>query len=63
MDAQNRKELVTMFGDLLPFGGLVVGIITIAAGVIVLVWPRIIAYIIGIYLIIAGLLTVLTVWR
>ena len=63
MDVLNRKELVTMFGDLLPFGGLVVGIITVAAGVIVLVWPRIIAYIIGIYLIIAGLFTVLAVWR
>ena len=52
-----------MMDGLLPFGGLVVGIVTIAAGVIVLVWPKIIAYIIGIYLIIAGLLTVLAVWR
>ena len=48
-----------MIGGLFPIGGLVVGIITIGAGIIILVWPRIIAYIIGIYLIIAGLLAVL----
>ena len=52
-----------MIGDFLPFGGLVVGIITLAAGIIVLIWPRIIAYIIGIYLIITGLLTIVAMWR
>jgi len=46
-------------GGLLPFGGLIVGIITVVAGVIVLIWPRIIAYIIGIYLIIVGALAVI----
>ena len=44
---------------LLPFGGLIAGIITIAAGIIVLIWPRVIAYIIGIYLIIVGVLAVI----
>jgi len=48
-------------GGLLPFGGLIAGIITIAAGIIVLVWPRIIAYIIGIYLIIVGALAIIAV--
>ena len=52
-----------MFGDLLQIGGIVAGIITIAVGVLILVWPRIIAYIIGIYLIIAGLFAVLAVLR
>ena len=52
-----------MLGGLFPIGGLVAGIITIGAGIVILVWPRIIAYIIGIYLIIAGLITVLAVWR
>ena len=52
-----------MLGGLFPIGGLVAGIITIGAGIVILVWPRIIAYIIGIYLIIAGLVTVLAVWR
>ncbi len=47
-------------GGLLPFGGLIIGIISIAAGIIVLVWPRILAYIIGIYLIIVGLLAVVS---
>jgi hypothetical protein len=52
-----------MLGGLFPIGGLVAGIITIGAGIVILVWPRIIAYIIGIYLIIAGLVTVLAVLR
>ena len=52
-----------MIGGLLPIGGLIAGIITIAAGVIILVWPRILAYIIGIYLIIVGLIAVIAVWR
>ena len=52
-----------MIGGLLPFGGLIAGIITIGAGIIILVWPRIIAYIIGIYLIIVGLITVIAVVR
>ncbi len=50
-----------MIGGLLPIGGLIAGVITIAAGIIILVWPRIIAYIIGIYLIIVGLITIIAV--
>ena len=38
---------------------LVMGIIAIIAGVIVLIWPDIIATIIGIFLIIYGLLIIL----
>ena len=52
-----------MLGGFLQLGGLIAGIITIAAGVLILVWPRIIAYIIGIYLIIVGLVAVLSVLR
>ena len=55
---KTRKELT--MGGLIPFGGLIAGIITIAAGIIVLVWPRIIAYIVGIYLIIIGVIAVVT---
>lgn len=47
--------------DLLPVGGLVAGILSIIAGIVVLVWPRVLAYIIGIYLIIVGLVGVITV--
>ena len=54
-------------GGLLPFGGLIagliVGIITIVAGIIILVWPRIIAYIIGIYLIFVSVVAVIPVLR
>ena len=52
-----------MLDGLLPLGGIVVGIVTIAAGVIVLVWPKIIAYIVGIYLIVVGLVAVVTSLR
>ena len=44
-------------------GGLAVGIITIIVGVIILIWPRIIAYIIGIYLIIVGIVALVSVLR
>ncbi len=40
--------------DFLPVGGIIAGIITIAAGVIILIWPKALAYILGIYLILAG---------
>ena len=46
-----------MLFSLFPIGGLIAGIITIIAGIIILVWPRIIAYIIGAYLIMVGLFT------
>lgn len=38
--------------------GLLAGIISIVAGVVVVVWPRIIAYIIGAYLIIVGVIAI-----
>jgi uncharacterized membrane protein HdeD (DUF308 family) len=39
--------------------GLVGGIITLAVGIIILVWPKIIAYIIGIWLIIVGIVAII----
>jgi uncharacterized membrane protein HdeD (DUF308 family) len=42
--------------------GLIAGIISIVAGIVVLVWPRVLAYIIGIYLIIIGAMAVITVF-
>jgi uncharacterized membrane protein HdeD (DUF308 family) len=45
-------------GGLFSISGLVAGILSIIAGVVVLVWPRILAYIIGIYLIIVGAVAV-----
>jgi len=44
----------------LGIGGLVGGIITLAVGIIILVWPRIIAYVIGIWLIIVGIIAIIT---
>jgi uncharacterized membrane protein HdeD (DUF308 family) len=39
--------------------GLIGGILAIAAGVVVIVWPKILAYIIGIYFIILGILAII----
>jgi len=44
---------------LLGVGGLIGGIITLIIGIIILVWPRIIAYVIGIWLIIVGILAII----
>ena len=44
---------------ILGIGGLIGGIITLAVGIIILVWPRIIAYVIGIWLIIVGIIAII----
>ena len=44
----------------MPFSlGLVGGIISIIVGIVVVIWPRIIAYIIGIYLIVIGIMAII----
>ncbi len=45
--------------DLTLAGGIIVGAITIAVGVIVLIWPKVLAYILGIYLILLGVGTII----
>jgi len=50
------------FAAVVPFisvSGLVVGILAVIAGIVILIWPHIISYIIGIWLIIAGILAVI----
>jgi len=44
---------------ILAIGGLIGGILAILAGIIIIVKPKIIAWILGIYLIIAGVLAVI----
>jgi uncharacterized membrane protein HdeD (DUF308 family) len=48
---------------LLSVSGLIAGILSIIAGIVVLIWPKILAYIIGIYLIVVGAVAVITVLR
>ncbi len=43
--------------------GLVAGIIAVVGGLIILIWPRILAYIIGIWLIIVGALAIINALR
>ena len=41
--------------QLLQFGGIVWSIISIIVGILIIIWPHIIAYVIGIYLIVVGI--------
>jgi len=47
----------------LSVSGLIGGILAILAGIVVMIWPRILAYIIGIYLIIVGVLAIIAALR
>ncbi len=44
-------------------GGIVAGIISIVVGLVIIVWPRIIAYIIGAWLIIVGIIALVAALR
>jgi uncharacterized membrane protein HdeD (DUF308 family) len=43
----------------LAISGLWYGILAIIAGIVIMVWPAIIAYVIGIYLIVIGVLAII----
>ncbi len=50
----------------MPFiaiSGLIAGILAILVGIVVIIWPRIIAYIVGIYLIILGIIAIINAVR
>lgn len=49
--------------NFLAIGGLIAGIISIIVGIIIIVWPRIIAYIIGAYLVIVGIIAIIAAVR
>jgi len=50
-------------GGLLTTGGLTIGIISLIVGIIIIIWPKIIAYIIGAYLVVIGIIAIVTVLR
>jgi uncharacterized membrane protein HdeD (DUF308 family) len=47
----------------LEISGLVGGIMSIVVGVLVIIWPRIIAYVIGAYLVIIGIIAIVAALR
>ena len=51
--AERREEMTNA-----EIGGLVAGIISILVGIAVIAWPRILAYMVGIYLIIVGIIAI-----
>ncbi|MBE0481411.1 MAG: DUF3096 domain-containing protein [Dehalococcoidia bacterium] len=44
--------------DNFAVSGLIAGIISVVVGLIIMVWPRLIAYVIGIYLIVIGIIAI-----
>jgi hypothetical protein len=48
-----------MFGGSLGIGEIIGGIITLILGIVVLIWPRLISTIIGIWLIIIGIIAII----
>lgn len=42
----------------MEIGGLLTGIISILVGIAVIAWPRILAYIVGVYLIVIGIIAI-----
>jgi uncharacterized membrane protein HdeD (DUF308 family) len=52
-----------MLSGIIEISGFIGGIITVVAGIVVLIWPKIIAYIVGIYLIVIGVLAVTAALR
>ena len=47
----------------LGFSGLLGGIVTLGVGIVIMIWPRIIAYVIGIWLIIVGIIAIINAVR
>lgn len=47
----------------IALSGLIAGILALLAGIIIIIWPRVIAYIIGTYLIIVGIIAIINAVR
>jgi uncharacterized membrane protein HdeD (DUF308 family) len=47
-----------MTGFSLPVGGLLWGVVTIIFGIIVMIFPKTLNYVVGIYLIVIGLIAI-----
>ncbi|MFH1031351.1 MAG: DUF3096 domain-containing protein [Chloroflexota bacterium] len=48
--------------EIFGVGGLLGSILAIIAGIIVIIWPHIIAYVVGIYLVIVGILGLIAIY-
>jgi len=52
-----------MFGGIFGVSGLVGGIITLGLGIIILIWPRLLTTLVGIWLIIVGIFAIVSAFR
>lgn len=43
--------------------GLIAGILAVLVGVIIIIWPRVVAYIIGAYMIVVGIIAIINAVR
>jgi|GEM_PF-2866976 len=48
-----------MFGGTFGVSGLIGGIITLGLGIIILIWPKLLTTLIGIWLIIVGIIAII----
>ncbi len=60
-DAYQIKEVSNM--PFVALSGLAAGILAIIAGIAIIIWPRIIAFIAGIYLVIVGIIAVISSFK
>ena len=51
-----------MFDGFVTTGGLIAGIIAIVFGVVVFVWPKALAYLVGVFFIIFGVITLISIY-
>ena len=56
---QKNEKGLAMICDLVSIGGLIAGLLSIIVGIIIIVWPRVITYVIGGYLIAVGVIAVI----
>lgn len=49
-----------MIGGMLGVGGLVGGLVTLILGIVILVWPKFLAVVIGLWLIIVGIVAIVS---
>jgi uncharacterized membrane protein HdeD (DUF308 family) len=55
---ENIQEAI-MFGGTFGVSGLIGGIITLGLGIIILIWPKLLTTLIGIWLIIVGIIAII----
>jgi len=51
-----------MFDGFVTTGGIIAGIVAIVFGIVVFVWPKALAYVVGAFLVVFGVITLISIW-